>query len=188
VSILFLPIDIEIPKIDTIHPPSTIIENGKYQPFWNTSRIDECVDKNLKFILDQLPFDQITNIYYKEQKTIVAPHYDVYPDMKFEEGEYKNILDNEPAGYRLVLEGSTDVLYVNNGNTFELARLPFVPCCYLLNSTAGLHKVKDDPGRKIIYVRGFINPDKHKTLIDKSLKLYKDFALYDAINNISNNG
>ena len=96
-NLLFLPIDIEIPKIDTILPLSTIIENGKYQPFWNTSRIDECVDKNLKFILDQLPFDKITNIYYKEQKGIVAPHYDVYPDMKFEEGEYKNILDNEPS-------------------------------------------------------------------------------------------
>jgi len=115
----------------------------------------------------------------------VSPHYDVYPDMKFDEGEYANILNNEPAGYRLVIEGSTDTLHVKSGNTFELAQLPSVPGCYLLNSTAGLHMVKDDPGRKIIYVRGFINPDKHSALIDKSLKLYKDFALYDAITNIS---
>jgi len=178
-NLLFLPIDIEIPTIDTIHPPSTIIENGKYQPFWNTSRIDECVDKNLKFILDQLPFDQITNIYYKEQKTIVAPHYDVYPDMKFEKGEYKNILDNEPAGYRLVLQGSTDVLYVKSGNTFELAQLPFVPGCYLLNSTAGLHKVKDDPGRKIIYIRGLIDKARHQTLIEKSLNRYKNLSIIE---------
>jgi hypothetical protein len=183
-NILFLPIDIEIPTIDTIQPPSTIMEDGKYQPFWNTSRINETVDENLKFILDQLPIDQITNIYYKEQTRVVLPHYDVYPDMKFEEGEYKNILDNEPAGYRLVLKGSTDTMYIKNGNTFELAQLPFVPGCYLLNSTAGLHMVKDDPGRKIIYVRGFINSDKHNALINKSLKLYKDFALYNKINNI----
>lgn len=183
-NILFLPIDIEIPKINISNIQSTILEKHNYQKYWNTTRINECVDKNLKFILDQLPIDQITHIYYKEQTRIVLPHYDVYPDMKFEEGEYKNILDNEPSGYRLVLEGSTDVLYVKSGNTFELAKMPSVPGCYLLNSTAGLHMVKDDPGRKIIYVRGFINPDKHNAIIDKSLKLYKNFALYDSINNI----
>ena len=183
-NILFLPIDIEIPKINAIHLPPTSVK-GKYQPFWNTVSIKESVDKNLEFVLSQLPFDKITNIYYKEQIGTVSPHYDVYPDMKFDEGEYANILNNEPAGYRLVIEGSTDTLHVKSGNTFELAQLPSVPGCYLLNSTAGLHMVKDDPGRKIIYVRGFINPDKHSALIDKSLKLYKDFALYDAITNIS---
>jgi len=180
-NILFLPIDIEIPKINISNIQSTILEKHNYQKYWNTTRIDETVDENLKFILDQLPIDKVTNIYYKEQNGLVMPHYDVYTDMQFQEGEYKNILDNEPAGYRLVLEGSTDTLYVKSGNTFTLAQLPSVPGCYLLNSTAGLHMVKDDPGRKIIYVRGFINPNKHNALIDKSLKLYKDFALYDTI-------
>lgn len=180
-NLLFLPIDIEIPKINVIHLPSTIVK-GKYQPFWNTVSIKESVDKNLEFVLSQLPFDKITNIYYKEQVGPASPHCDVYADMHFEQGEYSNILDNEPAGYRLVLEGSTDALYVKSGNTFELAQLPSVPSCYLLNSTAGVHMVKDDPGRKIIYVRGFINPDKHSAFINKSLTLYKDFALYDTVN------
>lgn len=177
-KILFLPIDINIPKIDTIQPPS-IIMKGKYQPFWNTYSINESVDKSLEFVLSQLPFEKITNIYYKEQLGPVSPHCDVYADMHFEQGEYTNILDNEPAGYRLVLEGSSDALYVKSGETFKLARLPSVPGCYLLNSTAGIHMVKDDPRRKIIYVRGFINSDRHKALIDKSLKLYQDLAIYN---------
>ena len=178
-NLLFLPIDIEIPKIDLTHSLSMIRKGKKHQWWWNVVNVDESVDKNLKFILDQLPFDKITNVYYKEQTRPVSPHCDVYPSMNFEEGEYANILDNEPAGYRLVLEGSTNVLYVKSGDTFKLAALPSVPSCYLLNSTAGLHKVKDDPGRKIIYVRGFINPAKHKVLINKSLKLYQNFAVYD---------
>lgn len=176
-NILFLPIDIEIPKIDVSKIQSTTIENARYQPYWNTSKITETVDETLKFVLNQLPLNKVTNIYYKEQKGFVSQHYDVYSDMKFEEGEYKNILDNEPAGYRLVLEGSTDTLYVKSGDTFKLARLPSVPGCYLLNSTAGLHMVKDDPGRKIIYIRGFIDSEKHQTLIEKSLDRYKNLAI-----------
>ena len=184
-NILFLPIDIEIPKIDTSKIQSTInvindltyIKTAEYQQYWDTSRITETVDDTLKSILDQLPISKVTNVYYKEQRQAVSPHYDVYPNMKFEEGEYTNILDNEPAGYRLVLEGSTDVLYVKSGGTFKLAELPSVPSCYLLNTTAGLHMLKDDPGRKIIYIRGFIDTARHQTLIEKSLKRYKNLAI-----------
>jgi hypothetical protein len=178
-NILFLPVDIEIPKIDISKMQSTIIENAKYQQYWNTSRINETINEELKFVLDQLPINKVTNIYYKEQNGLVLPHYDVYPDMHFEEGEYKNILDNEPAGYRLVLEGSTDVLYVKSRNIFKLAHLPSVPSCYLLNSTAGQHMVKDNPGRKIIYVRGFIDSVRHQILIEKSLNRYKNLAIIE---------
>jgi hypothetical protein len=178
-NILFLPVDIEIPKIDISKMQSTIIENAKYQQYWNTSRINETINEELKFVLDQLPINKVTNIYYKEQNGFVSPHYDVYSDMQFEEGEYKDILDNEPAGYRLVLEGSTDTIYVKSGDTFKLAQLPSVPSCYLLNSTAGLHMVKDDPGRKIIYIRGFIDSVRHRILIEKSLNRYKNLAIIE---------
>jgi hypothetical protein len=184
-NILFLPIDIEIPKIDTSKIQSTInvinnltyIKTAEYQQYWDTSKITETVDDTLKSVLDQLPINKVTNVYYKEQRQAVSPHIDVYANMKFEEGEYANILDNEPVGYRLVLEGSTDVLYVKSGDTFKLAKLPKVPCLYIINSTAGLHMVKDDPGRKIIYIRGFIDKARHQTLIEKSLKRYKNLAI-----------
>ena len=184
-NILFLPIDIEIPKIDTSKIQSTInvindltyIKTAEYQEYWDTSRITQTIDDTLQSILDQLPINKVTNVYYKEQRQAVSPHYDVYSNMKFEEGEYANILDNEPAGYRLVLEGSTDVLYVKSQGTFKLAQMPVVPGCYLLNSTAGQHMVKDDPGRKIIYIRGFIDSAKHQMLIEKSLKRYKNLAI-----------
>ena len=184
-NILFLPIDIEIPKIDISNIQSTIhvindltyIKTVEYQQFWDTSRITKTIDDTLKSVLDQLPINKITNVYYKEQRQAVVPHYDVYANMKFEEGEYANIVENEPTGYRLVLEGSTDVLYVKSQGTFKLAELPSVPSCYLLNTTAGLHMLKDDPGRKIIYIRGFIDTARHQILIEKSLKRYKNLAI-----------
>jgi hypothetical protein len=184
-NLLFLPIDIEIPKIDISKIQSTInvingltyIKTAQHQEYWDTSRITEAVDDTLKSVLDQLPINKVTNVYYKEQRQAVSPHYDVYANMKFEEGEYANIVDNEPAGYRLVLEGSTDVLYVKSGGTFKLAQMPSVPGCYLLNSTAGFYKVEDDPGRKIIYIRGFIDKSRHQTLIEKSLKRYKNLSI-----------
>jgi hypothetical protein len=184
-TILFLPIDIKIPKIDISKIQSTInvingltyIKTAQHQQYWDTSRITETVDDTLKSVLDQLPINKITNVYYKEQRQAVSQHIDVYANMKFEEGEYANIVDNEPAGYRLVLEGSTDVLYVKSGDTFKLAELPSVPCCYLINATAGLHKVEDDPGRKIIYIRGFIDKERHQLLIEKSLKRYKNLSI-----------
>ncbi len=184
-NLLFLPIDIEIPKIDTSKIQSTInvindltyIKTAEYNEYWDTSRITYTVDDTLKSVLDQLPIKKVSNVYYKEQKQAVAPHYDVYPNMKFEEGEYANIVENEPAGYRLVIEGSTDVLYVQSQGTFKLAELPSVPSCYLLHTTAGLHKLKNDPGRKIIYIRGLIDTARHQMLIEKSLKRYKNLAI-----------
>jgi hypothetical protein len=175
-KILYLPIDINlsnmvIPEVDFKNSV-----DGKYQPYWNTFKI---TDENLKHIFDQLPFEKITNVYFKEQQSIVKPHVDVYPDMTFEVGEYKNILENEPAGYRIVLSGGTNKLFVKSGDEFKPAVLPTIPGCYLLNSTKGIHMVADDPGRKIIYIRGFLNPAQHTALIQKSLEKYKNLAILE---------
>jgi hypothetical protein len=175
-KILYLPIDINLSNMIIPEVDFKNLVDGKYQPYWNTFKI---TDKNLKYIFDQLPFEKITNVYFKEQQSIVKPHVDVYPDMTFEVGEYENILENEPAGYRIVLSGGTNKLFVKNGDEFKPAFLPTVPGCYLLNSTKGIHMVADDPGRKIIYVRGLIDPEKHRTLIDRSFNLYKDLAIIE---------
>jgi len=173
-KILYLPIDINLSNILISEVDFKNSMAGKYQPFWNTFKI---TDENLKHIFDQLPFEKITNIYFKEQRALVKPHVDVYPDMTFEVGEYENILKNEPAGYRIVLSGSPSKLFVKSGNEFKPAILPTVPGCYLLNSTEGIHMVSDDPGRKIIYIRGFINSEQHTALIQKSLERYSDYAI-----------
>ena len=175
-KILYLPIDINLSNISIPEVDFKNSINGKYQSFWNTFKI---TDENLKHIFDQLPFEKITNIYFKEQQAMVKPHVDVHSDMIFGVGEYENILKNEPAGYRIVLSGSPNKLFVKSGDEFKPAILPTVPGCYLLNSTEGIHMVADDPGRKIIYIRGFINPEQHAALIQKSLEKYKNLAILE---------
>ena len=178
-KILFLPIDIEIPIIEISKITSSILKDGKYQPYWKSIDITDLNLPELNSVLDQLPFKKITNIYFKEQTKLAKPHYDVYPDMHFEENEYENILSNEPAGYRLVLIGKADKIYVKSQGRFKSAIVPTRPGCYVLNSTQALHMVNFDEGRKIIYIRGFLDSDKHQKLIEKSLVRYKDLAIIE---------
>ena len=178
-KLLYSPIDIDISKIDVSKITSSVLKEGKYQPYWKTKDITTIDLAEIQYIIEQLPFDRITNIYFKEQTAFAKPHYDVYPDMEFADGEYQHILDHEPAGYRIVLIGNNDRLYVRCNNKFKQAVMPTIPGCYVLNSTQGLHMVKNDVGRKIIYFRGFVDPIKHRMLIDKSLTIYKDLAIIE---------
>ena len=176
-QLLYLPIDIDIPPIDvnTIEKLS-IRMFWHYKIFWNTYTISKDQDF-VKYILTQLPFKKITNIYYREQIGVVKPHLDVSPNMLFEEDEYENILSNEPSGYRIVLKGQPDTLSVHNGTSFKTAILPTIPGCYLLHATEGLHTVRPDAGRKILYFRGIVDPIRHKEIIDKNYQKYKDLAI-----------
>lgn len=180
-KILYLPILIDVPKFDNSKIVSYAIKSGRYQPYWKTLDITTLELPELNYLKEQLPFDKITNIYFKEQTTYAKPHYDVYSDMRFESGEYEHILNNEPAGYRIVLEGKSDSLYVKSRGDFRLAHLPNVPGCYVLNSTEGLHLVKNDPGRKILYIRGFLNKEKHESIIKQNYEKFKEFALLQEI-------
>jgi hypothetical protein len=109
----------------------------------------------------------------------VPKHLDVHSNMILEPGELDHIKTVEPAGYRIVLKGRKDSLFVYNGKTWINAIMPDVPGCYLLHSTQGLHKVNEDPGREMIYVRGYLDPIKHKNLIERSLIKFKDYAIYE---------
>jgi len=178
-KILYLPIDITIPVFDISKLHSSVYTGARYQPYWRTEDISQIQYPELFEVIDQLPFIKVTNIYFKEQKEFVKAHYDVYPDMTFEDGEYQNILSNEPAGYRIVLIGKKDKIFIKSKGKFKPAVLPTVPGCYLINSTESYHMVLNDSGRKIIYVRGLIDPEKHKALIDRSFNLYKDLAIIE---------
>jgi hypothetical protein len=178
-DLLFLPIDIDLStlnftQVNDPHPST------KWNGFWNASFITEKTikDNNLQTILDQLPFTQITRFFHKVQTVVVPAHIDVTPDMNYEPEEFAHIRENEPCGYRFVLKGSTDKLFVKNNTDWVQATLPSVPCCYVLNSTKGLHKLAMDEGRETLYVRGFIDPLKQKELIERSLEKYKDYAIY----------
>lgn len=177
-TILFLPIDIDV-HLTSFYKEDSASRLTAYNPYWASTPLssNEIKKNNLDKILYQLPFTKITTLTHKFQEREVHSHVDVYPSMIFEDGEYQHIIDNEPAGYRLLLNGSLDCLEVFNGVEWIVAKIPKTPCCYLLNSTAAKHRVKEDINRELIYIRGFLDKKKHESLIAQSCIKYKDYVI-----------
>lgn len=182
-KLLFLPVDIELP--DNLQQVDFNNNNksrslSKYNPYWSSSPLTFETNKSsqLHFIIDQLPFVNLTTITHKVQEREVGPHYDVYPDMTFQEGEQSQILKNEPCGYRILIVGNDDSLEVFDGARWITPVLPSVPCCYVLNSVKAKHRVKHDDLRRLIYFRGFVDPIKHRALLAKSWNKFSQCAIF----------
>jgi hypothetical protein len=178
-NILFLPIDIDLSELDFTQLDNSK-KSGSWQGWWDASFISDETIQQTKFdrILNQLPHTNITRLFHKIQSRAVDSHIDVQPEMIYEGDEYEYLKTIEPGGYRLVLKGSTDVLWVHNNKSWEQARLPSVPCCYVINATAGYHKIKHDLNRETIYIRGYLDETKHRDLLKRSFEKYKDYAIY----------
>lgn len=177
-TILFLPIDIDLSSLTFTQASNAKITTA-FNPYWTSTFItpDIAYNAGIDKILNQLPFDKITTLTHKIQKREVGQHVDIYPEMTFEPGEFEHICTAEPAGYRILLNGHLDRLEVFNGKEWITAQVPSSPGCYILNSTTAIHRVKPDPGREIIYIRGFLNLEKHRELLDRSYKKYKDYVI-----------
>jgi len=178
-KLLFLPIDIDLSDFN-FQRSGEAEKNSLFNPWWNSSFIseDSIKENNFERILNQLPFKKITRMFYKTQRIPVESHVDVMPQMKFDENEFEHIRSNEPCGYRIVINGVLEKLHVKTNDNWVVAKLPYTPICYLINSTTLYHKVDDDPTRETIYVRGWIDREKHNNLIDTSLKKFKEYAIY----------
>lgn len=188
-NLIFLPIDIDLSElnfqqsIDSDKSPGWINPNRPHwvASWWDSSIITEETIKKTKFdqIIKQLPLTRIIRLTHKIQKKKVDPHVDCQPrGMVYDDGEYEHLKSTEPSGYRIVLSGSPDALWIHDNKEWHNVKLPSVPCCYVLNATAGYHKLDLDLGRETIYLRGYVDLEKHQDLIKRSLEKYKDYAVY----------
>lgn len=177
--LLFLPIDIDLEGIEKFQQLDTSVKLKDFSDWWESTSIsaDTIETNNFKKIIDQLPFTKITALTHKVQSEAVPAHVDVISTMRFDTGEGENILSNEPSGYRLVLHGRTDSLEIFVNGSWRTAHVPKVPCCYVINSTALRHRVRQDENRELIYVRGFLDSAKHLALIERSMEKYKEFSI-----------
>lgn len=173
-DLIFLPIHIAIDKtaFDIARPV-----HQTFQGLWNTQLVAES-DPEISSIVEQLPYSKITLIKYNTQAADVPPHVDVRPEYVKNQEEYKHISSNEPAGYRIVLGGRTDTLEIFDGSQWRIAYLPSCPFAYVLNSTDVKHRVIGETGRNTLYFRGFLDIEKHQTLIKNNLEKYRDYAIY----------
>jgi len=172
-KLLFLPIDIDISKIDIIKTGHSLHE---FNPYWNSTIVKNF--DSLESIIQQLPFDKITVCTHKLQQKLVGPHTDVFNGMDFSKEEWDNITEHEPCGFRIIINGGVDKLKIFDGESWTTARVPHTPMCYVLNSTECKHMVEADSQRETLYFRGFINTEKYTELINRSLTRFKDYAIY----------
>ena len=177
-KILFCPLDIELDDIEFSIVEGTPVVS-KYNPYWNSTFISKETIKKNNFdkVIEQLPFDKISHLQYKIQQQTVDSHVDVYPGYKFAPGEYKHILDTEPSGYRFIVKGAVDSLEVFDGTMWITTRVPKIPCAYILNSTSAIHRVKEDESRTTIYIRGWLNKERHLELLKRSYEKFSSYAV-----------
>jgi|LauGreDrversion4_2_1035121.scaffolds.fasta_scaffold402920_2 hypothetical protein len=178
-KLIFLPIDIDADILNFSETQEwSSFDAHFFQPvYWSSSTINED-NPVLSNILKKLPFSRIQRILNKFQVSPVDSHIDVLPQMDLSTQDYKSIKDNEPCGYRILLKGRPDVLQFWTGETWETAKIPSVPCVYVNNSTTAFHRILDDPGRQVLYIRAYVDPIEHKQLIERSLEKYGHHAIY----------
>jgi hypothetical protein len=191
-NLLFLPIDIDLPNLEfpkLLNTHSDIMGAS----FWTYEQLLDAKSDSLlpwrkdldsiresyKNIISKLPFETLENVRLSIQSKIVKPHIDVSDETKNKSLEnYKNYLDNEPCGYRIVVSGDRSALKLIVKEDIVTAELPSIPCVYLINSTTCQHFVDQDIGRKTVYIRGKVNAIKHKNMIEKSLDKFKNYAIF----------
>lgn len=189
-NLLFLPISLNI-MLDE----KEIIE--KFSPsrnfhVWNFEKLTESNSKygennftkeaqekypQIVELVKLLPFSSISNVKINYQTKETKYHIDfVNP----EEGNdlYKNVVTQEPSGYRVILQGSKDVILIKNKNKIQIAKLPDDSNIYVIGQTNCLHKVVEDKNRITIYITGFLDKEKHQKIIQHSLKKYKKYAIF----------
>ena len=187
-NLLYLPIKIDIPNVDyNISDDNFNLKKYDYFETWSAKQFRDINEANnhegFKIILNQLPFKEITLFKQNTQLKDVMAHVDVninyHSKGYITNEEHDNILKNEPAGNRIVLKGKKDVLEIFDGKDWKKVTLPEVPFAYIINSTKFKHRVVGDTGRKTLYIRGSLDENLHKQLIEKNLKEYHSYALFE---------
>ena len=150
-------------------------KGGKYGKNNITEKAKNKYPKLCEYI-SHLPFTHISNVKINIQMEKVTPHIDfVTPKEGLD--LYKNNLNNEPCGYRIVVKGKNDVLKLHINEEVKTCYMPADTDCYVINHTSGKHSIDEDTGRVIVYVSGFIDKDKHLDILNKSIKKYSEYII-----------
>jgi hypothetical protein len=189
-TLLWLPID--LPKFPIQEFNLTPDTNWAY---WKFKKLTEPTEKLYqetqisKDILNEypelvswfslFPIKNIRNVKFNIQNDIVEEHID-FTNPDADPILYKNNVDNEPCGYRILIKGKrSEGLYVVKDNKKEFVTLPEDTDVYVLGHTCTLHGVEYDPGRISIFTHYEIDSYLHQQLLSKSLLKYSQYAIYN---------
>lgn len=174
-QLLFLPVDLDTSLLNNLIQKNTK-HLPNWNPYWNVSEVE--ITNELKMFCQQLPITRISKVYCKTQEKLVDIHKDTNKDL-CDPILYENLYENEPAGFHIILKGKRNALSICNGLEFVRTYMPETTNSYIMGITETLHKVDNDPGRLTIFIRGFIDAEKHKIFVSKNLEKYSNYAIYE---------
>ena len=141
--------------------------------------------KNPNFLewIKLLPHKGMINVkIHRQDKINGAPlHVDLmYPQRDIL--HYHHLQVNEPCGYRVIMDGNpNDTTYALNpkGDKVYL-NMPknSKTNTYIQNFTTCIHGVEEEIHRDILFFHFMIDPKRHEELIRKSLKRYREYAIF----------
>jgi hypothetical protein len=155
------------------------VETENYEISNWIENLTESQQKLKDYIEKFLPFDKIINIKINNPIRTGGMHYDLV-----DKDCNKELLDHhlslEPTGYRLVLTGKKQGdLVVKVNNISVQTTLPDTTDWYILGHAITPHRLKNfDEDRLIVFCHGWINQEKHKELLAKSVEKYSQYAVY----------
>ena len=215
-SIRFLPLD--IPKfeykqkvLDEFKPDTDFyFWSEEYVSNWQSTRLlhnpEGMKNKHIElqeFISAYMPFKSITLLKLFRANMDVKPHVDESytkdkgpTNWKVISEEYRNHqLETEPCGYRMIIAGDRQSLYLSDGE-LEIVddkflygevtektycEIPEATDSFALKSYGSMHGVDRTPGddnRLLAFIIGWIDIDKHNKLIEQSEEVYKNYVHY----------
>jgi len=180
-----------------------LLEDGEWNEFAR-----QTYPELIQWIDDNFPFTQKLDVRLDRAQQSILPHTDAYDwDNHVFEGVmtdskgnsvkipyanevtnpqaiYKHQLENEPIGYRFIVSGSRNSLYMCNENNTQqkvFCSTPKETDAYVINHCTQMHgmdpKESVDDERVVGFIDGIVDPNKHKQLIEKSYNVYKSYSL-----------
>jgi hypothetical protein len=95
---------------------------------------------------------------------------------------FKHTNEHEPCGFRMIVKGTkSGDMVVSTNDKIIVPTMPDETDWYALNYTEGLHGSNpastDIDDRYVLFCMGWIDKDKHKELINRSIDKYSDFIV-----------
>ena len=192
---------------DTLSQASDVFYQWKAQQLsdkgtWNSFARKTYPDL-IKWIDDYYPFETILDARLERAKGPVLPHTDgasvgYVGRMMDSSGAYIDVpsyvdnpqavldhqLENEPIGYRFIVHGSRDTLYMckdEQGKNKVYCDIPKNTDAYVINHCTQLHGMDPKPDiddeRIVGFIIGTVNTEKHNILLKKSANKYKEYII-----------
>jgi hypothetical protein len=168
---------IHVPSGETENPYETQVDDVNWN--WTTEAQVLC-PQLIEYIKQYLPFKKFKYITAISSNGSVPLHLDLTDNLTEEEKLYYK--ENDPCFYRLLLDGEMhkDSFYVYTKSLGKVyCTVPDSSPGWAMGSYSCAHGNDETvPNQKLLlYVMGDLDLERHQDLIDRSYKIYKEFAV-----------